>query len=373
MILVWDSELAVIKSDTVVPDALMNSLRSLIHPLEDVPEHAKDWHPGWYDVVLDLLSPSFFPLISATSRGLRTETVPLDNCASYIGAGDSIDVLKGPVEHKCNGYEEYPIENAWGSFQWLPSDVCFTESGEPKINSYINNLHPTAHRELHRTLEKFVGYAIPLWNECLSWFEVRLRLDGEGDLGDEDFVSPDGVLFQPTESEVQSICSINSGDEDEDERACEELNDPLRPLTARQVLRRGGTLLTDRFYDWRDSNKFLKHIDVNKFRPRADWKSQTEHRPVDLRTDFRDSGLQVIFKLVNIHLTPENPEYEGGTWHIDGALNEHICATALFYYDDENITESSLDFRQPLDSDRLHLAHEQVCTGSFPCRTTAHA
>ena len=55
--------------------------------------------------------------------------------------------------------------------------------------------------------------------------------------------------------------------------------------------------------------------------------------------------LQVIVKLANIHLTPDKPSYDGGSWHVEGLLNEHICATALFYYDNDNITESQLSFR----------------------------
>ncbi|EWG56016.1 hypothetical protein FVEG_17735 [Fusarium verticillioides 7600] len=49
--------------------------------------------------------------------------------------------------------------------------------------------------------------------------------------------------------------------------------------------------------------------------------------------------------MANIHLTPEKPKYEGGSWYVEGQLNEHICATALFYYDSDNITESRLSFR----------------------------
>ena len=33
----------------------------------------------------------------------------------------------------------------------------------------------------------------------------------------------------------------------------------------------------------------------------------------DLRKEFAKSGLQVIVKLANIELTPERPEYSGGT------------------------------------------------------------
>lgn len=74
---------------------------------------------------------------------------------------------------------------------------------------------------------------------------------------------------------------------------------------------------------------------------------------VDLRKDYGHRGLQVIVKLANIELTPEKPEYEGGTWHVEGQLNEHIVATALYYYDNENITESHLAFRQQSATDDI--------------------
>ena len=41
---------------------------------------------------------------------------------------------------------------------------------------------------------------------------------------------------------------------------------------------------------------------------------------IDLKEDYAKSGLQVIVKLANIHLTPENPSYEGGSWHVEGQL-----------------------------------------------------
>ncbi|RDA92039.1 hypothetical protein CP533_0984 [Ophiocordyceps camponoti-saundersi (nom. inval.)] len=70
---------------------------------------------------------------------------------------------------------------------------------------------------------------------------------------------------------------------------------------------------------------------------------------------------RVIVKLANIHLTPEKPSYDGGSWHSEGQLNEHICATALYYYDNENITESRLAFRAPANEENLSesLSYEQ--------------
>ena len=64
-----------------------------------------------------------------------------------------------------------------------------------------------------------------------------------------------------------------------------------------------------------------------------------------IEDDFRDNGLQVIIKLASIELTPEKPAYAGGSWHVEGMLNEHIAATALYYYDVENVTEARISFR----------------------------
>lgn len=60
-----------------------------------------------------------------------------------------------------------------------------------------------------------------------------------------------------------------------------------------------------------------------------DYVTPTEDRHdfcYDLKSEFDDKGLQVIVKLANIHLTPEKPEYEGGTWHVEGQLVGLLCS-----------------------------------------------
>jgi len=42
--------------------------------------------------------------------------------------------------------------------------------------------------------------------------------------------------------------------------------------------------------------------------------------PLSLFEQFKGEGLQVIVKLANIHLTPEKPTYNGGSWHVEGQL-----------------------------------------------------
>jgi hypothetical protein len=59
---------------------------------------------------------------------------------------------------------------------------------------------------------------------------------------------------------------------------------------------------------------------------------------------FRKSGLQVIVKMASVELTPEKPHFPSGNWHVEGQMNERICATALYYLSSDNVTPSSLSF-----------------------------
>ena len=55
---------------------------------------------------------------------------------------------------------------------------------------------------------------------------------------------------------------------------------------------------------------------------------------------------QVIVKLPNIVLTPDEPEYYGCDWLVEGIHNEHIIAVGVYYYDASNVSEAQLHFRQ---------------------------
>lgn len=61
------------------------------------------------------------------------------------------------------------------------------------------------------------------------------------------------------------------------------------------------------------------------------------------------SSFQVIVKLANIELRPGKETYDGGSWHIEEQLNERIRASAIYYYDEDNISTSKLAFRQACD------------------------
>ncbi|KAJ1960892.1 hypothetical protein GGI12_003551 [Dipsacomyces acuminosporus] len=64
---------------------------------------------------------------------------------------------------------------------------------------------------------------------------------------------------------------------------------------------------------------------------------------------LRGRRLQAIVKMSSIELTPDNPVYEGGNWHVEAMANERIIATGIYYYDVENITECRLEFRESVE------------------------
>ncbi|RHZ68273.1 DUF4246 domain-containing protein [Aspergillus thermomutatus] len=310
----------VVKSDTAIAEDLRQVLRVAVRPLEDVPEELKDYHPGSDDKVVDLVHPSLFPVVYGRTRILHRKLIGLEDFANSIGEGK---VLAVPPEE-----DAITVNHYWQSrntthqlysrkFQWLPCDVHFTDNGECRIASYINNLHPKQHRPLYQVIEKILAQTIPLWNTTLTLVQdnyKRIRYD-------------EVEYDEHPEPEPQAA--------NEEERYSDEFYEQYDEWQKREPIRRP---------------------EPGEFSPRV---IEAEGQ-VNLREDFAQNGLQVIVKLANIELTPEKPEYDGGSWHIEGQLNEHICATAIYYYDSKNITDSRLAFRQRADTESVsEISYEQ--------------
>ncbi|KAG6909613.1 hypothetical protein DXG01_016395 [Tephrocybe rancida] len=342
----------VVKSDTTVPLSLKEALKAAVAPLEQVPIRLQDWHPRSDDKVLDLVHPSLYPLVYGRSRILSDTTVGLDDCIEQSGRGETIPV---PPEEETqllqsqeysyyrNGDLSQPFSR---HFQWLPCDLSLS-GNTVKIVSYINNLHPERNRDLYGVIEKIIGHTIPLWNFTLTPLKA-LHAGG-----------PEWKRISYTE------CQYNP-------------NPEFGPKT--DGPQRGDDEGEDAFYErrqeWYDETRRIVRPEPGPFHPpdfdgeedlRNYWKRRVydektgELKPpyrVDIFQDFAESGLQIIVKLANIYLTPDKPVYEGGTWHVEGQLNEHICASTIYYYDNDNITDSKLAFRQMSDTE-IDIEHEQ--------------
>jgi hypothetical protein len=344
-----DAQATVFKSDSIISTQLKEDIRVAASPLEKVSEMAKDWHPYSDETVLDLVHPSLFPLLYGVSRVLKPKSgyvlgdsdrqwegkggsMTLDDCEQWIGKGGIMPVPEDAATQvsswayirRSSGQHFYSTK-----FQWLPCEVAFVDEDSVKVTSYINNLHPKKHKELYEVLERVIARTIPMWNTTLESTQTRDK---------KPRIDLDGIpwLEQKAKKRLRGRSHASTSTaypgSNEKESAHEEYNER------------------------REANRTL-------IPPEPDFHSTPGIRssgnsghttiPIDLRKTFADHGLQVIVKLANIHLSPEKPSYDGGTWHIEGQLNEHICASAIYYYDSDNITDSYLSFRETTCTDEL--------------------
>lgn len=213
-------------------------------------------------------------------------------------------------------------------FCWLPTDFHIDkENGKVTPAGYINNLHPRRHARLYSTLSKILEKCVPLFNEVLT-----------------QSISP------PRDRCQQSTFNLWKGVTLEEFKACPgELrqNDDYR--NDEQILREINSYIR---YQNRNLSEEEKRAAAEKdvcrifvLPPALDFKPPliSKYSKVNLTNHHR---MQVIVKLANIVLTPEQPKYNGGSWHVEGAMNERIVATAIYYYDCENVTENELSFRK---------------------------
>ncbi|MHC6630200.1 DUF4246 domain-containing protein [Streptomyces globosus] len=219
------------------------------------------------------------------------------------------EVSGGPERAWRNPTSPYAKHEFSERFQWLPSDVDVSADGRAAFRSYVNNVHPEEHRELAAVLPDLFARMLPLLENVLTDLRhprpLRIEADPYG-WYDSEPERPDRAGF----------------DDDEAYQA---------------ALRAWGTAQDD----WWENRRPVVP-DAPAFTP-------PELPDAASRVDLRGRRLQVIVKLATVHLTPEQPEYPGGSWHVEGMLNERIVSTGIYYWDSENITGSRLGFRAALD------------------------
>lgn len=176
-------------------------------------------------------------------------------------------------------------------FQWLPTEF-YIKNGKTTINGYINNLHDD---NLVVPIAEIFDKMIPMFELCLGElvnppYSPRVIFENES--------SP---WYKDNNKDNQDYDSEEDYEDDYDEFAKYEFVPPK----------------------------------IQSFRP-------PNYQPYSLE----GKTLQVITKIAEIRLTPENPTYKGGVWHMEGMENESIIASGIYYFKNGNITESKLAFRQ---------------------------
>jgi hypothetical protein len=291
-------------------------------------------------------------------------------------------------------YEPRYLERFSRRFQWLPCEVKFVESSEVEIISYINNLHPDRFKSLYSTIGKLISLAIKPWNDVLiksgrgghpariltwgvewdtksadEWPSREALLELENDRNSEAFKSmvyrireyllwPETYLAQ-TRSWIPVFIKtpFNSAEWEEQRGGLEfAINAKWKRLRKWEHPEPGISFTYPQWKAGHTSNAIVKRPTPPGVQRRD---PDHEFYSVSLEHTFKEQDLQVIVKLASIELTPDKPSYEGGSWDVDGMLNEHIAATAIYYYDVSNLTTASVSFRQATMMDADNLSFEE--------------
>lgn len=192
--------------------------------------------------------------------------------------------------------------------------LALADFSRSRIASYINNLHPKHHRELYRVIEDVIAETIPLWSLTLaplkqrSIYHLPRRIDYKKCEYDPD---PEGTGEYPRRIDGEADADFYD---------------------------RG-----EQWWDWVQQTRRVVLPDApEQFTPLE------EPEAWDLKKDLGKRPLQVIVKLANIELSPEKPEYGGGTWHVEGQL---VSILEPFFYQAISLTRMT---------ERSHLRNSHI-------------
>ncbi|ORY02063.1 hypothetical protein BCR34DRAFT_605716 [Clohesyomyces aquaticus] len=208
------------------------------------------------------------------------------------GVTDAIDkwsskgnMISHPETEDCPA-DFVPAEYWSDTCQWLPANLAFQEDGSVKFTSYINNLHPTKYEDIYSAIENLIAVALPAWDLCLT-----LHIDPDVCLGpDVDPITREGA------GKMTSRFSKTMPENMDDENA--DLWIPSNPQET-----------AERDVDW---DYLLREQKPNIPEPAfEDIDYVPKHHR--LKDRFKESGLQIIVKMASTELTPEKPEFPGGS------------------------------------------------------------
>ncbi|KAK1751543.1 hypothetical protein QBC47DRAFT_454790 [Echria macrotheca] len=285
----------------------------------------------------EIVDPSMYPLVFGHSRVVRD---------AAVGVADAIDKRAGTGEAiPGHSYAESPTSSRedrdtlyWSkTYQWLPSNMKFTDDGRLRFTSYINNLHPTKHSRMYESLEELVWLALPLWDQCVARqiflpyhttmhgagrCERRIYPYSVGDVGEGNFI-PDSMEEMIEEEITAGKITAPPDDPDEDSEFDE---DEFRDAAYKR---------------WCETRQFVQS-ECGAYSP-VDFSIDPAKA---LQNDFREEGLQIIVKMTTVNLTPDKPSLEFNTdWKVEALLNEHIVGVAVYFLEYDNISPGQVDFR----------------------------
>lgn len=302
---------------------LRDTLKHEVSIFENVPESQKDWHPGSNGQVLDIVHPSLYCVVynrtlARARSGDTTNYTPLQPSLSEDEAEAAVYFSKRTA--------------------WLPSD--FEVSGDGKrvtlVSPYINNIHPDK-KDLYLAIESILGRFIPMWEKVLGSAASRVFSNAP---------YARGQALRESEEPEERKPYIDNWHADV---ARHSMRMPVPHCVLEKTEPKFIRGRTKPYYEqinshWWNTEEGYREMDYEGF----EGETQDERRRGWLRTqgitlpdsrerfdvtasleevfpimELKGITVQVIVKLANIQLTPEQPKYTGGSWHVEGEC--HIC------------------------------------------------
>ena len=166
-------------------------------------------------------------------------------------------------------------------FQWIPSDFSVGSDGTVTlISPYINNVHPTRHKELYSVIPEILQHAIPMFERVLSdllrpLLPMRIATSGG-----------------PRSGGGKAVDCVWTG---------------ARPYPS--------PLTEDEYY----KHKSAWYAPHQLRTPDAKGTYDGDLQVMNDRISLRGRTLQIVISLATTVLTPERPKYPGGKWHVEGS------------------------------------------------------
>ncbi|KAI4277767.1 MAG: hypothetical protein LQ337_001525 [Flavoplaca oasis] len=284
----------VYKSDAIVEPTLAEALQNSLRRLERFSTYGSH-HGPQPKVIVD---PCLYPFRFGVSKYYSSPMSSSQKSIRLSGKGMSRNLLSRNSNSTLDERNSYKIDKAFSlRYQWLPCDIGFDEeTGKARIKSYINNVHPILDHDVYAVANDLLSAFIPMLNSSLMHVKTSNlfypRIDPEKQISREGLPDPEPGPYRSSESRLRSGKLTEDG----------KLPTPVR---------------------------------------------------VDLRKEFWDNGIQAVIQVSSIELGEDRPAYPGEDWHVQGQLNERICATVMYCYSCDNVSDASISFRHRCSSEDL--------------------
>ncbi|KAL8896857.1 MAG: hypothetical protein Q9192_002865 [Flavoplaca navasiana] len=271
----------VYKSDAIVEPTLAEALQSSLRRLERFSTYGSH-HGPQPKVIVD---PCLYPFRFGVTKYYSSPMSSFQQSIRLSGKGMSRNLLSPNSDGTLDERNSYKIDNAFSlRYQWLPCDISFDEETgkaryvrssaissseiskdvtEHRIESYINNVHPTLDHKVYTVANELLSAFVPILNSSLMHVKTSNlfypRIDPEEPISREGLPDPEPGPYRSCESRLRS-----------------------------------GKLTED--------GKLATIVRV------------------DLRREFWDIGVQAVIQVSSIELGEEKQEYPGEDWHVQGQL-----------------------------------------------------